>query len=44
MGALLASRHYPNLKLKTLTFPEETHFTNSFAAMAHGLRYVFRAA
>jgi uncharacterized protein len=44
MGELLASRHYPSLKLKTLIFPEETHFTNGFAAGAHGLRYVFRAA
>jgi len=43
MGDLLASRHYPSLKLKTLIFPEETHFTVAFALIAHGLRYVFQA-
>ncbi len=43
MGELLASRHYPSLKLKTLIFPEETHFTVGFALIAHGLRYVFQA-
>jgi predicted alpha/beta superfamily hydrolase len=42
MGQLLASRHYPSLKLKTLIFPEETHFTVAFALTAHGLRYVFQ--
>ncbi len=44
MGQLLASRHYPSLKLKTLIFPEETHFTVGFAVTAHGLRYVFQPA
>jgi predicted alpha/beta superfamily hydrolase len=44
MGELLARRHYPTLKLKTLIFPEETHFTVPFAIIAHGLRYVFQAA
>ncbi|MBZ5565053.1 MAG: hypothetical protein LAP13_21860, partial [Acidobacteriia bacterium] len=43
MGELLAGRHYPSLKLKTLIFPEETHFTVVFALTAHGLRYVFQA-
>jgi hypothetical protein len=43
MGELLASHHYPRLKLKTLIFPEETHFTVVFAHIAHGLRYVFQA-
>jgi hypothetical protein len=43
MGDLLASRHYPRLKLKTLIFPEETHFTVTYALIAHGLRYVFQA-
>jgi len=43
MGELLASRHYPSLKLKTLIFPEETHYTVMFALIAHGLRYVFQA-
>jgi len=43
MGELLASRHYPRLKLKTLIFPEETHYTVAFALVAHGLRYVFQA-
>jgi predicted alpha/beta superfamily hydrolase len=43
MGKLLASRHYPSLKLKTLIFPEETHFTVPFAIIGHGLRYVFQA-
>ena len=42
MGELLASRNYPNLKLKTLIFPEETHFTVPYALMPHGLRYVFQ--
>jgi hypothetical protein len=44
MGELLASRHYPSLKLKMLIFPEETHYTVPFALIAHGLRYVFQAA
>jgi hypothetical protein len=44
MGALLASRKYPRLKLKTLIFPEETHFTVPWALIPHGLRYVFQAA
>ena len=43
LGALLASRNYPNLRLKTLIFPEETHFTVSYALIPHGLRYVFQA-
>jgi hypothetical protein len=43
MGALLAGRHYPSLDLKTVIFPEETHFTMPFAMTAHGLRYVFQA-
>ena len=43
MGELLASRHYPSLRLKTLIFPEETHFTVPVAVFAHGLRYVFQA-
>jgi hypothetical protein len=43
MGELLASRHYPSLKLKTLIFPEETHYTVPFALIPHGLRYVFQA-
>jgi hypothetical protein len=43
MGELLASRHYPSLKLKTLIFPEETHFTVVYALIPHGLRYVFQA-
>jgi hypothetical protein len=43
MGELLTSRHYPNLKLKTLIFPEETHYTVVFGLVAHGLRYVFQA-
>jgi predicted alpha/beta superfamily hydrolase len=43
MGELLASRHYPNLKLKTKIFAEETHFTMPSAMIAHGLRYVFQA-
>ena len=42
LGALLASRNYPNLRLKTLIFPEETHFTVSYALIPHGLRYVFQ--
>jgi hypothetical protein len=44
MGELLASRKYPSLKLKTLIFPEETHFTVVYALIPHGLRYVFQAA
>jgi len=43
MGELLASRHYPSLKLKTLIFQEETHYTVIFALISHGLRYVFQA-
>jgi len=43
LGALLASRNYPNLALKTLIFPEETHFTVPYALVAHGMRYVFQA-
>ena len=43
MGELLASRNYPNLRLKTLIFPEETHFTVPYALIPHGLRYVFQA-
>jgi len=44
MGGLLASRKYPSLKLKTLIFPEETHFTVVYALIPHGLRYVFQSA
>jgi hypothetical protein len=44
MGELLAGRRYPNLKLKTKIFAEETHFTMPSAMIAHGLRYVFQAA
>lgn len=43
MGDALASRNYPNLRLKTLIFPEETHFTVPYAIAAHGLRYVFQS-
>ena len=43
MGERLASRGYPGLKLKTLIFPEETHFTVPYALIPHGLRYVFGA-
>ena len=42
MGQSLASRNYPNLRLKTLIFPEETHFTVPYAIAAHGLRYVYQ--
>lgn len=42
LGELLASRNYPNLRLKTLIFPEETHFTVPYALIPHGLRYVFQ--
>jgi predicted alpha/beta superfamily hydrolase len=41
LGALLATRKYPSLRLKTLIFPDETHFTVPFALIPHGLRYVF---
>jgi hypothetical protein len=41
LGALLASRKFPNLRLKTMIFPDETHFTVPFALIPHGLRYVF---
>ena len=43
MGEALAGRNYPSLRLKTLIFPEETHFTVPFFVAAHGLRYVFQA-
>ena len=43
MGEALASRNYPSLRLKTLIFAEETHFTVPYAIAAHGLRYVFQA-
>jgi ferri-bacillibactin esterase len=43
MGELLARRNYPSLRLKTLIFPEETHFTVPFGLIAHGLRWVFSA-
>ena len=43
MGKRLASRNYPGLTLKTLIFPEETHFTVPYALIPHGLRYVFGA-
>jgi predicted alpha/beta superfamily hydrolase len=43
MGELLTRRRYPSLKLKTLIFPEETHFTMPSAMIPHGLRYVFQA-
>ena len=42
MGELLASRQYPGLRLKTMIFPEETHFTVPYALVPHGLRYVFQ--
>ncbi len=42
LAELLASRNYPNLKLKTMIWEEETHFTVPYAIMAHGLRYVFQ--
>jgi predicted alpha/beta superfamily hydrolase len=44
MGEILAGRSYPSLRLKTLIFPEETHFTVPYALTAHGMRYVFQAA
>ena len=43
LGELPTSRNYPNLRLKTVIFPEETHFTVPFGLMAHGLRWVFNA-
>jgi len=44
MGERLASRGYPGLKLKTLIYPEESHFTVPYALIPHGLRYVFGAS
>ena len=44
LGSLLAGREFPNLRLKTVIFPDETHFTVPFALIPHGLRYVFNAA
>ena len=43
LGELLAGRDYPNLRLKTMIWPEETHFTVPYALIAHGLRWVFNA-
>ena len=43
LSELLAGRDYPNLKLKTMIWPEETHFTVPYALIAHGLRWVFNA-
>jgi len=42
LGELLTSRNYPNLRLKTMIWEEETHFTVPYALSAHGLRYVFQ--
>ncbi len=39
----LESRKYPNLRLTTRIFPEETHYTLPAILMAHGLRRVFQA-
>ena len=44
MGERLGGRNYPSLRLKTLIFDEETHFTVPFAIYAHGLRWVFQTA
>jgi predicted alpha/beta superfamily hydrolase len=41
LGELLAGRNYPNLTLKTMIWPEETHFTVPYSLIPHGLRYVF---
>jgi hypothetical protein len=41
LGEVLQSRTYPSLKLKTMIWDEETHFTVPYAIMAHGLRWVF---
>ncbi len=43
LGASLASRRYPSLRLTTRIFPEETHFTILPILVAHGLRAVFAA-
>jgi len=42
LARLLTKRNYPNLRLKSVVFPEETHFTVPFALIPHGLRYVFQ--
>ena len=42
MGETLAGRDYPSLRLKTVIFPEETHFTVPYALIPHGLRWVFQ--
>lgn len=39
----LESRGYPNLRLTSRIFPEETHFTIPPILVAHGLRAVFVA-
>ncbi len=44
LGAALASRGYPGLRLTTRILPEETHFTIGGALLAQGLRNVFRPA
>ena len=41
LGKALESRHYPNLRLSTRIFEEETHFTIPSILPAHGLRAVF---
>ncbi len=41
LGAALASRGYPGLRLTTRILPEETHFTIAGALIAQGLRNVF---
>ena len=41
LGELLAARNYPSLKLKTMIWPEETHFTVPYALIPHGLRWAF---
>ena len=43
LAAGLESRGYPNLRLTTRIFPEETHFTIPAILIAHGLRAVFAA-
>lgn len=43
LAAGLESRRYPNLRLTTRIFPEETHFTMGPIMIAHGLRRVFTA-
>lgn len=43
LAAGLESRNYPNLRLTTRIFPEETHFTIPQLLLGHGLRAVFAA-